>query len=302
MRAAVELTRDWRTDRILRRLEAMLIVSANNAAWALAEHVGGSEDAFVALMNEKAQALGLKHSAFTNPHGLAEPGHFSSAADIATLMSVALNHPEYVAIAGTRTLTTTIDGTTKAYENSNKLLASYEGAIVGKTGWTNRAGYCVVGAAERADIQLVAVVLGGTSESDRFAQARRLLDWGFQHYAITQVASAETTVGLLPVTDYLDRRVPAVVAQDAAVPVFDLDGDVSTKVDLLSEIDAPVKAGDRVGTVSVVQGSRLLAQVPVVAAEDVAEPDVWDTIGIWFTRLWRTVFGGELQASPVSMM
>lgn len=283
-------------------LEATLIPSANDAAYALAEHVAGSEDAFVALMNEKAADLGLGQTCFANPHGLDEPGHYTCAADIATLTQVAMADPRFAAIVGKPSITWTSGGVSKTYESSNKLLGSYEGMLGGKTGWTNRAGYSVVLTAERQGIQLVAVVLGGSSESDRFAQARALLDWGYAHYAMTQVASAETTAGLVPVSDYLDRTVTAAVSSDAVVPVFDLDGEVTSKLDLVSEIDAPVEVGDRLGTLTVVQGTRLLAQVPVVAAEDVAEPDAWDAIGIWFTRAWRTMFGGELQATPVRVM
>jgi len=283
-------------------LEATLIPSANDAAYALAEHVAGSEDAFVGLMNQKAAELGLERSAFTNPHGLDEPGHYTCAGDIATLISVAMADPRFAEIVAKPSITWTSGGVSKVYESSNELLGEYEGMLGGKTGFTNQAGYSVVLEAERQGVGLIAVVLGGTSEDDRFEQARTLLDWGFEHYAITEVASGETTAGLVPVTDYLDRTVTAEVAEDALVPVFDLDGEVTSRLDLVSEIDAPVKAGDRLGTLTVVQGTRLLAQVPVVAAADVPEPDTWDSVGIWFTRVWRTMFGGELQATPVRVM
>jgi D-alanyl-D-alanine carboxypeptidase (penicillin-binding protein 5/6) len=191
---------------------------------------------------------------------------------------------------------------TTVFESSNKLIGTYDGATGVKTGWTNDAGYCLVASAERGAISFVAVVLGTASEDDRFDQAEELLDWGFAHYAETQVASAESTAALVPVTDWLDRTGTAVVAEDALVPVFDLDGEVVSRVDMLSEVDAPVAEGQRLGTLTVLQGERLLAQVPVVAAEDVPAPDAWEAVGIWFTRLWRTVFGGALQASAVSVM
>lgn len=283
-------------------LEAVLVPSANDAAYALAEHVAGSEDAFVELMNAKAAELGLGQTRFANPHGLDEPGHYTCAADIATLTTVAMADPRFAEIVSKPAISWTSGGVTKRHESSNKLLGAYEGMLGGKTGWTNGAGYSVVLTAERQGISLVAVVLGGTSESDRFAQARSLFDWGFAHYKMTEVASQDTTAGLVPVADYLDRTVPAIVSGDAVVPVFDLDGEVTSRVDLVGEIDAPVEAGDRLGTLTVVQGTRLLAQVPVVAAQDVAEPDAMDAVGIWFTRVWRTMFGGELQAAPVRVM
>lgn len=283
-------------------LEAMLVHSGNDAAFALAEHVAGDEAAFVALMNEKAVQLGLAHTAYTNPHGLDEAGHYTSAADLATLSTVAMADPRFAAIVSMPKVEVRAGGVAKSFESSNKLLGTYSGANGIKTGWTNDAGYCLVASAQRGTVGFIAVVLGTTSENDRFEQARTLLDWGFMHYAETPVASKDATAALVPVSDYLDRTVTARVAEDATVPVFDLDGEVVTRVDMVTEVDAPVEAGQRLGTLTVVQGERLLAQVPIVAESSVPAPDAWEAIGIWFTRLWRRVFGGELQAPAVSVM
>lgn len=281
-------------------LTAMLVHSGNDAAFALAEHVAGSESAFVELMNRKAASLGLVHTSFANAHGLDEPGHYTTAADLATMAQVGMADPRFAEIVGSRTCTVTRPGApATVYENSNVLIESYPGATGVKTGWTDDAGYCVVASATRGEISLVAVVLGATSEDDRFVQARRLLDWGFEHYALRQVTSAETTAALVPVTDYLDVTVPALVAESASVRVFDLDGAVTTTVNADPEVTAPVRKGQRLGSLTVTQGERLLAEVPLVAASDVAEPDLWERVSIWFTRLWRSVFGGARQAVPV---
>ena len=287
---------------IQRLLEAMLVHSGNDAATALAEHIGGDVDGFVALMNAKAAELGLTHTAYTNPHGLDEPGHYTSAADLATLSTIAMADPRFASIVGMEQVEVTNGSRTTTFDTSNKLIGSYEGATGVKTGWTDDAGYCLVASAQRGAISFVAVILGTSSEDDRFDQAEELLDWGFAHYVETQVASAETTAAMVPVTDWLDRTVTAMIAADAIVPVFDLDGEVVSRVDMLPEVDAPVTEGQRLGTLTVVQGERLLAQVPVVAASDVPAPDAWEAVGIWFTRLWRTVFGGELQAPAVPVM
>lgn len=283
-------------------LEATLVHSGNDAAFALAEYVAGDEAAFVALMNEKATQLGLAHTAYTNPHGLDEAGHFTSAADLATLSTVAMADPRFAAIVSMPKVNVRAGGALKSFDSSNKLLGTYEGANGIKTGWTNDAGYCLVASAQRGNVGFIAVVLGTTTENERFEEARALLDWGFAHYTETQVATSEATAALVPVSDYLDRTVTARVAEDAVVPVFDLDGEIVTRVDMVSEVDAPVAAGQRLGTLTVVQGERLLAQVPIVAAADVAAPDAWEAVGIWFTRLWRTVFGGELRAPAVPVM
>ena len=115
--------------------------------------------------------------------------------------------------------------------------------------------------------------------------------------------SAEATAALVTVADYLDVTVPAVVADSASTLLFDLDGPIVRHVDVRAEVTAPVRAGERLGTISVVQNGRLIAQVPVVAGASIPAPDLEDTLEIWLTRLWRRVSGeGALQAEPVRLM
>ena len=283
-------------------LAAMLVHSANEAAMALALYVGGSQEGFADLMNEKAEALSLEHSQFKNPHGLDESGHHTSAADLATLARYAMRDQVFRDMVGLDEVRIPAPTGQRVIETSNKLLDRYDGANGVKTGWTDDAGYCVVASAERDGIELVAVVLGARSESERFNEAEQLLDWGFAHYALQTVSSADATAARVPVSDYLDQTVAAVVASSSVVPVFDLRGEITQSIDVLSEVEAPLVAGDRLGTLNIRQGDRLLAQVPIVAAADVVEPGGWERIKIWVTRAWRSVFGGERQAAPVSIM
>lgn len=278
-------------------LEAMLVHSGNDAATALAEHVAGSQPAFVELMNAKAQELDLKETRFTNPHGLDEPGHHTSARDLATLARYALQIPEFRRIVGMPSMTLAGGRAERRFENSNKLIGRYPGATGVKTGWTNKAGYCLVASAERDGVSLVCVVLGTRSESERFAEARALLDWGFAHYRRRQVASAGTTVAVLPVRDYLDISVPAVVGETTSAAVFDLEGPLEATVTVPVALDAPVRRGERVGTLSVLQGDTLVVQVPVVAAADVEAPAWHERFRTWVARAWRRVFGGSQQAA-----
>lgn len=275
-------------------LEALLVKSGNDAAEALAQHVSGSEKAFVDLMNAKARTLGLTHTNFVNSHGLDAPGHHTSAGDLATLARYAMGIPEFRRIVGLEK--TTIPGPGGriiTLENSNQLIGKYPGADGVKTGWTDDAGYCLAASAERHGVELYAIVLAAQSETTRFSYARRLLDWGFAHYRPMRVATAGADRGAVPVTDYLDVAVPIVTAATADVPVFDLEGTVTVTADVAPEISAPVSRGQRLGTLTVTQGDRLLARVPVVAAADVPAPGFWERVGIWFARLWRGVFGGQ---------
>ncbi len=272
-------------------LEAMLVRSGNDAAMTLAHHAGGSEPGFVALMNEEAGELGLEDTQFANSHGLDESGHFSSAADVAVLSRAAMRVPEFRRIVGLRRIT--IDGPSGEVliEASNELLGSYRGAIGVKTGWTDDAGYCLVAAAERGGIQLMAVVLGAQGPRSRFRQAERLLDWGFANYLDRQLTSAGETAGVVPVADWLDVGVPVVVAETTRAPVFDVDGEVTRRLALPKSVRAPVRSGDKLGMLTLVQGERLLARVPLVAAADVPEPSPLQRFRIGLIRLWRRLAG-----------
>jgi D-alanyl-D-alanine carboxypeptidase (penicillin-binding protein 5/6) len=193
-------------------------------------------------------------------------------------------------------------GGTTRFENTNPLIGSYEGATGVKTGWTDAAGYCLVASAERNGTELTAVVLGTPSVAARRRDAEALLNWGFDHCRPLELASADETAALVAVSDYVDVTVPAVVAESTSAVLFDLDGPVVRHTDVRATVEAPVKAGQRLGTVSFVQNGRLIAQVPVVAAKSVAAPEPADSVRIWLTRLWRAVSGEPLQATPVPVM
>ncbi len=283
-------------------LEAMLVHSGNDAATTLAISTSGSLDAFVEAMNAKADELDLRHSHFTNPHGLDEPGHHTSAADLATMARYAMSKQAFREIVRQKKVKVPVGDGSRTFDASNLLLGTFKGATGVKTGWTNDAGYCLVASAERNGIELFSVVLGTKTENARFVQAKRLLEWGFEHYTVKQVTSADETAALVAVTDYLDVTVPAIVAETTSSPVYDVRGEVTVKADVAGEIAAPVTAGQRLGTLTVEQGGRLLAQVPIVAAADVPEPTFWEGVQIGAVRLWRKLFGGALQAAPAPVM
>lgn len=284
-------------------LNALLVRSGNDAATALAVHVAGSQEAFVAMMNDKAAELGLKNTMFTTPHGLdmGEQGlrQYSSANDMAVLARYAMTKPEFRRIVAQPEVTVFNGQGEHLLENTNLLLKSYDGITGVKTGWTNKAGYCVIDSAERDGYTLYAVVLGSPSEQQRFQDARELLDWGFAHYRSQVLVSEGTVVGRSSVVDYLDVTVPAAVAEDRVVPVFDIAGQIKRDV-TISSVKAPIRAGDRVGIVTFTQGDDVIATVPLLAAADVRAPNPFERFGIAVVRVWRKVFGGQLVAPPVT--
>jgi D-alanyl-D-alanine carboxypeptidase (penicillin-binding protein 5/6) len=283
--------RSGETITVRRLLEGLLIQSGNDAAAALAQHVGGSTEGFVAMMNAKAQSLDLANTRYLNPHGLDVPGHYTSAEDLTALARYAMRDPEFRRIVGTFSTRVVTPKYTHQLTNHNLMLRIYSGANGVKTGWTDEAGYCIVVTAKRGDIELVGTVLGAASEQGRFGQATRLLDWGFAHFKMTPIATAGERTGNVRVSDYVDRTVPSETAETTSVAVLDLAGPVRRRIDLKPDVPAPVVKGQRIGTMTVFQGDRLLAQLALVAAKDVPVPTFWQQVGFFFIRLWRGIFG-----------
>jgi len=273
-------------------LEALLVKSGNDAAFAIATHVAGDERAFVELMNTKSQELGLAGTAFSNSHGLDAPGHRSSAVDLAVLARYAMTIPEFRDVVSQKSAQIGAGKRAEKIENTNLLIGNYAGANGVKTGWTDDAGYCVIESAQREGVELYAVVLGAPSEMQRFRDAKALLDFGFAHYRPQRLASAGTVVGEAPVTDYIDISAPAAVSDEATVAVFDLVGPITRTVSV-SEMAAPVAIGQRIGVATFTQGGVVVASVPLVATKAIPRPTVLQRVGIALTRAWRALSRGS---------
>ena len=269
--------------------EGLMIKSGNDTAVALAFHIAGGVDPFVELMNKRAQELGMSGTKFANPHGLDAPEHYTTARDIATMTRYAMSLPIFRDVVATRTVEIESGGRTVEYENTNLLLASYPGSNGVKTGWTNMAGYCVVGSAERDGRELYAVVLGTDDQWVRFTEARMLLDFGFAHYRDQDLAVKGTVLGRATVVDYPDRSVPAAVGEDRSIRVLDLAGDIVREV-ALYDVAAPIAVGDQVGAVSFSQGDRLVTTVPLVATEVVEKPFILLRPIYAAIKWWSSVF------------
>lgn len=272
-------------------LKGVLVQSGNDAATMIAEKVGGTVANFVDMMNAKAKQLDLVNTHYVNPHGLDAPGHYTSAEDLTALARIAMSNPTFRSIVGVYTVKVRSNRYTHLLQSHNALLKTYKGAEGIKTGWTNDAGYCVVFAAKRGGVELVGTVMGAASEAGRAQQAQKLLDWGFAHYKPVTVVTAGESAGRVRVSDYMERTVAARTAEATTMPVFDLAGPVKRKVELNAYVPAPVKRGDRLGTMTIYQGDRMLAQVPVVAVADVPSPTLWQRVVFFFGRAWKGMFG-----------
>lgn len=260
-------------ERLTRRqlLGLMLVRSANDAAYALGESVGGSMPAFLKMMNDQAAGLGMRHTHYMNPHGLPAAGHYSSAADLATLARVVMSYPEFRRTVAMRSISVPAPyGHGRAvFGSTDRLLGSYPGLEGGKTGYTDAAGYCFVGVAERRGVTLVAVVLGTDSVEARFTQAAHLLDWGFRHVHARTLAAAGDSAGTVPLAGQPAGELATRIQRSASVSLLDLDGPVARRLEPIARLAAPVFAGQPIGEVTWTQRGRTIARVPVLAAATV---------------------------------
>lgn len=267
-------------------LKAVCVVSGNDAAVALGEHLAGSEEAFVARMNERAATLGMNDTHFVNATGLPAEGHLTSAYDIA-LMSRELiaKHPDIRAF--TTIWTDSLRGGESMLVNTNKLIRFYSGATGLKTGSTDAAGYCLSATAERDGMELIAVVLKGRSSDERFADAKALLDYGFATYTLKTVTPEEA---LAPVAVTLGDRAavqPMLSGERTLLLEKSAAAGLTQTVELPESVPAPVTAGDRLGVLRVTNAAgETVAELPLTAAESVAHV----TWGQMFARVLRCAF------------
>ena len=253
-------------------LKSIAVSSANDCACAMAEHIAGSEEAFAEAMNARAAELGMKDTHFVNCTGLDDDPnaaeHLTSAHDIA-LMSreLLVNHPDIKKF--TTIWMDTVRNGTFGLSNTNKLVRFYSGATGLKTGFTSAAGYCLSASASRDGMELIAVVLGSETSQDRFAACKSLLDYGFANYALV---TPETQTGRVPVKLGAEDSVEARPAEDPRLLIDKgQKNSVTTEVELVESVTAPVSQGQRLGTMTVKAGEQILAQIPMVATASTAK-------------------------------
>jgi D-alanyl-D-alanine carboxypeptidase (penicillin-binding protein 5/6) len=253
-------------------LRAVAVQSANDAAVALAEHVSGSEEVFVAEMNGRAAELGMTNTVFKNANGLDEDGHLSTARDVAIMSRECLRHDlvrKYVTIWQDE-----LRGGETELTNTNKMLRTFEGITGLKTGTTSKAGVCITASARRDDMELIAVVLGSSSSNARFAAAREMLEYGFAHFELADIGlnPADITpvrvkLGVEQYCKYLCEVPENVVVERGK------GGTVSYDVEMAETQTAPVEAGQLLGEVVVYSEGIVIGRYPITATDGVERLD-----------------------------
>jgi serine-type D-Ala-D-Ala carboxypeptidase (penicillin-binding protein 5/6) len=244
-----------------------LVPSANDAATALAIAAAGSVPRFVAAMNREARALGLTGTHYRNPHGLDEPGHVSTARDVATLLRAALRNPVIRRYAGAARATLS-DG--RVVESTDNLIATVPGIVAAKTGHTGLAGWSQVAFARAGGVGITAAVLGEPSESQRDRDLAALLRYGLASYRPSRVVDTQRTYAAVPVG--WGEAPLRLVAPRAVVRPAPLDRPLVERVVVPAVAALPVRAGQRLGSIVVTDGDRVVARSPLVAASARAEP------------------------------
>jgi D-alanyl-D-alanine carboxypeptidase len=266
-------------------LAALLLSSSNDAAIALAEHVSGSQEAFVASMNAQARRLELDHTAFVTPHGLDTAGHYSSAADLAIIAGELLAEPVLREIVGLREAAVEGPEGTVTIQNRNLLLESYRGAVGIKTGYTLGAGNALVSAAVRRKRRLIGVVL---RSADSFADSRALLDYGFAKLRRSVLLKRGAEVGTVVLDPAGSVRAHATRTVRGLAP----PDTIEVSFEPARSYDLPLAPGDVVGSVVVTSGERVVDRVPAMTRSRIEEPQPsWAVEGLATVLSWGQWIG-----------
>lgn len=265
-------------------IKATVVASANDAAVALAEHLCGTEEEFVAKMNQRAKELGMKDTTFKNCNGLDEEGHLTSAYDVALMSKELIKHKDIFKYTGIW-MDYLRDGKTQLV-NTNKLLKSYNGITGLKTGTTGDAGSCITATATRGNLSLIGVVLGSTSGKERFTDAATVLDYGFANYSMYTPKTPDGSVTDIQVVGGMQGTVKTAVNE--TTPILIKKGEekgITEKLNLPESIDAPIKKGDKVGSVEYTLDKKKIAESPITADGDVEQMTFWSVFSVIFSNL-----------------
>lgn len=252
-------------------LYALLMQSSNDAAVAIAEKVGGSVENFCSMMNKKAKELGCLDTEFVTPNGLDKGNHHSTAHDMALIGAYAIKNEEFIRISNTKNISFTSNKKSYSIVNKNQLLNSYEGAIGIKTGFTGKAGHCFVGAAKRNGITLISVVLasgwGSAGKARKWSDTREILNYGFDNYKKYSIIgdNVEVCVDKAKVNK-------TILEYDKCIELIMKDSEAESikfKNNVPEIIEAPIKAGQKIGSGEIYIGDKKIGEVDIVASEDI---------------------------------
>ena len=270
-------------------LKAVAVHSANDASVALAEVIAGSEEAFVAMMNQKAQELKMKNTMFLDCTGLTDEGHYSTAYDISIMSRELLTkHPKIV--HHTTIWHDTFRDGKFDLDNTNKLVKRYRGTTGLKTVFTNKAGFCLSASAERDGTKFISVILGSDSNDHRFSESARLLDFAFTNWESARIEKKDLEAGTIRIKKGVVTEIPVIFSDNVVVVVRKgSKSKITETIEMPEIINAPVKAGQPVGVLNVDLEGEILASIEIVAAKD-SQKCTFGLIFGMIAKRWATLF------------
>ncbi|MDQ0213756.1 D-alanyl-D-alanine carboxypeptidase (penicillin-binding protein 5/6) [Oikeobacillus pervagus] len=259
-------------------LQAIAIGSANDASVAMAEHISGSEEEFIDMMNKKVKELGLKNTKFKNPTGLPVDGHYSSAYDMAIMAKELLKYKDITQFTGMYE-SYLRDETEKKFwlVNTNKLVKFYPGVDGLKTGFTSEAKYCLTATAKKNNMRVVAVIFGADTPKERNAQITKMLDYSFSKYQTHPLYKSGEVLGEVKVSKGKVNKVKA--KTDSSVSVLTKKGEkpnkLQKKIKIMENVKAPIQKGDKIGELIIKKEGKTLSKTPLIADQNVKVASWW---------------------------
>lgn len=279
-------------------LYGLMLRSGNDAAVALAEHVGGSVKEFAEIMNEKASELGLTNTHFVTPHGLDDANHYTTALELAKLTDYAMNNETFAKIVGTKSITIYINNQPRQINNTNELLGTLNGVVGVKTGFTNNAGRCLVTETKRNNMDIITIVLGADTKKDRTKDSVNLIEYTFSKYKMYNVEEQiieefnkwkninEKRI-LITKGKQSNPKLALGAIEKAIIPICDNDK-IEYSINVLTEVEAPVEQWNVMGTLTVKLNGEILENIDIVNINEVQKRDwkdyfkiVLNTYGNW---------------------
>lgn len=270
-------------------LYGLLLNSGNDAAIAIAEHIGGTVEGFLDLMNKKAREIGAYNTNFKTPHGLDANGHYTTAYDLALITRYALRNTVFAKIVRTKNASISI----RDLRNTNEMLSIYPGADGVKTGYTGKAGRCLVTSATRNGWQIISVVLNCPTRYKRALSSKLILDYAFNNYKnITLIRKGEV-IKSIPVIKGIEKSIPVESMEDITIPMREDEiNALETQVDIPGSLDAPVYANIEVGSIKFLVSGKVVAETSLKTCFDVRTKKVMDYLGEIFNSWLRIIHEG----------
>lgn len=280
-------------------LYGLMLRSGNDAAVAIAEHIGGSVEGFAELMNQKATELGLKNTHFVTPHGLDSSEHYTTALELAKLTNYALRNEKFAKIVATKSTTISINGNPRQLFNTNELLGVLNGVIGVKTGFTNGAGRCLVTETKRGDMDIIVVVLGADTKKDRTKDSIKLIEYAFANF--TKVNIKGKTIEEFEKWERINRnRILIIKGQKdrisldigkfntETIPVKETDK-LEITINTINQLEAPVEKNTKVGTIIIKLNDNIIDSIDIVCGEKI-ERKTWLDYFKENLQICRTIF------------